>query len=120
MGRTGKEGADNSAPVCLFQVCFSGVFRQASGAVENLGSHAPGQGSLSIFCKGFLHCRAYEQLVSEGSCRYTAPLLSYVPELTGEKLPPVAEDFWKTQLENLPEELLTLLRQDETYASLFE
>lgn len=75
--------------------------------------------ALNCFRKGFLHCRAYEQLVSEGSCRYTAPLLSYIPELTGEKLPPVAEDFWKTQLENLPEELLTLLRQDETCASLF-
>ncbi len=76
--------------------------------------------ALNCFRKGFLHCRAYEQLVSEGSCRYTAPLLSYIPELTGEKLPPVAEDFWKQHLENLPEELLTLLRQDETCASLFE
>jgi hypothetical protein len=75
--------------------------------------------ALNCFRKGYLHCRAYEKLQAEGKGRYTAPLLAYIPELTGEKLPPVAEDFWKEKLENLPEELLTLLRQDETYASLF-
>jgi hypothetical protein len=75
--------------------------------------------ALNCFRKGYLHCRAYEKLQAEGKGRYTAPLLAYIPEFTGEKLPPVAEDFWKEKLENLPEELLTLLRQDETYASLF-
>ena len=76
--------------------------------------------ALNCFRKGYFHCRAYEKLQAEGKGRYTAPLLAYIPELTGEKLVPVAEDFWKEKLENLPEELLTLLRQDETYASLFE
>lgn len=75
--------------------------------------------ALDCFRKGFLHCRSYEKLQAEGRGRYTSPLLAYIPELTGEKLPPVAEDFLKEKLENLPEELLTLLRQDETCASLF-
>ncbi len=75
--------------------------------------------ALNCFRKGYLHCRAYEKLQTEGKCRYTSPLLSYIPELTEDKLPPVAESFWKETLENLPKELLPLLRRDETCASLF-
>lgn len=75
--------------------------------------------ALNCFRKGYLHCRTYEKLVEQGKCRYTSPLLSYVPELTEGKLVPVAENYWKETLDNLPEELLTLLRQDETCASLF-
>ncbi len=75
--------------------------------------------ALDCFRKGFFHCRAYEKILAEGTCRYTSPLLAYIPELTGEKLVPVAEDFWEKRLGNFPEELLNLLREDETYASLF-
>jgi len=76
------------------------------------------QKALDYFKKGFEHHKEYCRICNEKEYRYSAPLVSKATT-PGNKIPSVPENFWKSWLQNIPEELCSELQKKEKYTECF-
>jgi len=81
------------------------------GSLENI---------LNYFDKGFDHCKEYVRICNEGGYRYSAPLVSALPEIGKDDINPIAEDFWKKELRNYQKNIVEEIRKNPKYAECFE
>ena len=76
------------------------------------------QNVLLFFDKAFDHFNAYAHLCDEGEYAYTAPLVSAMEPVTVDK-PVALGKVWEHELQDWPEEILSEIRKNPKYASLF-
>lgn len=74
---------------------------------------------LAFFDKAFDHFDAYVHLCDDGDFAYTAPLVSAMEPETENKQIVISDKVWEEYLHHWPENILSELRQNPKYASLF-
>lgn len=74
--------------------------------------------ALSYFDKGFEHHKEYCRILASGDYCYSSPLLAEV-SLSADKFQQIPEQFWKCQMEQMPEALCEELRKKEKYRECF-
>ena len=89
--------------------------------LANLTVHSGGaaQDVLRFFDKAFDHYYAYEHLCDEGEYAYTAPLVSAMEPVTENEQIAIDEKVWEVELQDLPEGIVSEIRKNPKYASLF-
>jgi len=75
--------------------------------------------ALDYFDKGFDHYKKYQNIYNEEEYCYSAPLVSNLKIVEKGILSPIAEDFWKKELKNYPQNICDELRKNEKYAEYF-
>lgn len=76
------------------------------------------QKAIAYFDKSFTHYKEYKEICGHDEYKYSAPLVSKVT-VSGDKLSAVSDNYWKEIRDNIPEALLTELRQNPKYAECF-
>ena len=81
------------------------------GSLENI---------LNYFDKGFDHCKEYVRICNEGGYRYSAPLVSALPEIGKDDIKPIGDGFWKKELRKYQKNIVEEIRKNPKYAECFE
>lgn len=81
------------------------------GSLENI---------LKYFDKGFDHCKEYVRICNEGGYRYSAPLVSALPEIGKDDIKPIGDGFWKKELRKYQKNIVEEIRKNPKYAECFE
>lgn len=74
---------------------------------------------LRYFDQAFDHFNAYVHLCDGGEYAYTAPLVTSLEPVTAKDVLLLDEKIWEMELQDWPEELLSEIRKNPKYSSLF-
>ena len=60
------------------------------------------------------------RICNEGGYRYSAPLVSALPEIGKDDINPIGDGFWKKELRKYQKNIVEEIRKNPKYAECFE
>ena len=75
---------------------------------------------LTYFDKGFEHWKEYKRICIADNYRYSAPLVSALPEIHKKDLIAFGDDLWSKEFQTYPPHIVERIQMNPKYAECFE